>query len=352
MDTLAPYLLKSIISSAVLTGYYWLWLRNKKFHNYNRFFLLSAMIISLVMPLFNFGWYITQSENSVINNFIETIGGNNNTSKPAFYFTWQPMLQTGIFVISLLFLTILFTRILRLYRVKRSHSNKRMQGYTLIETQLKEAPFSFLNNLFWRSDISLDDENGKKIHKHELTHIREKHTYDKLFSQTMVCIFWMNPFYWLIQKELNMIHEFIADSQSIRLGDTESFGNMLLQSHNGGKYLDPSHSFFQSPVKRRLSMVANTGKTNNPWLRKIAVTPIMMLVVMMFSFSTAPKTQKDLQTITDLNDGMNKKLRDEKIAAEKAAVKPNLNDVQNQVKNNNISQAALLSAPFLAWKFN
>jgi bacteriorhodopsin len=43
------YITKVFIASGILFGYYWLFLRNKKFHHYNRFYLLAALIIPIVI---------------------------------------------------------------------------------------------------------------------------------------------------------------------------------------------------------------------------------------------------------------------------------------------------------------
>jgi hypothetical protein len=50
MIAFAEYLLKVIVCSAVFTGYYWLALRNKVFHEWNRFYLLAVVVISLLLP--------------------------------------------------------------------------------------------------------------------------------------------------------------------------------------------------------------------------------------------------------------------------------------------------------------
>ena len=44
------FLLKVIICSAVLFSYYWFFLRNKIFHAYNRFYLLSIILLSVGLP--------------------------------------------------------------------------------------------------------------------------------------------------------------------------------------------------------------------------------------------------------------------------------------------------------------
>ncbi len=160
-----------------------------------------------------------------------------------------------------------------------------MQGFTYIETDLKQAPFSFLNNLFWRQNIELKSVDGEKILRHELVHIKQGHTYDKLFSQTIACMFWANPFYWLIQKELTVLHEFIADAGSIEEGDTASFAKMLLQAHNGGRYLNATHLFFNSSIKRRLVMISLSRNVRHSYLRRVLVLPVIVAVVIFSSVS-------------------------------------------------------------------
>ena len=51
MITLAWYLLKVIICSGILCGYYYLALRNKIFHRWNRFYLLASVVLSLAVPI-------------------------------------------------------------------------------------------------------------------------------------------------------------------------------------------------------------------------------------------------------------------------------------------------------------
>src|SRR5437868_12208128 len=57
------YLLKVIICSGILLGFYWLLLRNKIFHQYNRFYLLSAVVLSLGLPLIHID-ILSNSDNS------------------------------------------------------------------------------------------------------------------------------------------------------------------------------------------------------------------------------------------------------------------------------------------------
>ncbi len=296
MDSMILFLFKIILISGLLTTWYCIGLRNKRLHQYNRFFLLFALVISLTVPLLHFNFFTMQQAHptfaSPANYLIQAISSTSaeepivaaKVLAPAI--NWYTVIECISVIISIVLLAVLLVRIMWIFRLASRQKISEVDGIKLILTNHPKAPFSFLNYLFWNDSILLDSENGQLIYQHELTHIRQKQTYDKLACQALTCIFWMNPFYWFIQKELMMIHEFIADGATIKENDTEAFARMLLQAHNSGSYLVPEHQFFSSPIKRRLTMLQTTIKPKHNTLRRIAVLPLMAGVVILFSFST------------------------------------------------------------------
>src|SRR4030095_4140083 len=62
MKTIFIYLLQVIAASGILYAYYHFALRNKKFHQYNRYYILAAIIISLVLPLFTIPVYFSPEQ--------------------------------------------------------------------------------------------------------------------------------------------------------------------------------------------------------------------------------------------------------------------------------------------------
>ena len=173
------------------------------------------------------------------------------------------------------------------------NSKTEMGEFTFIETDLDEAPFSFFSNLFWKKSISIEDECGRKILQHELSHIREKHSWDRLFSQLICSVFWMNPFNWIIQKELQNIHEFIADRDAVGTGEVDAFAKMLLQTYYGNHFLNPSHSFYYSSIKRRIIMLTTSNVPKYAYLRKVAVLPMLAFILALFSIQLSAQEAKE-----------------------------------------------------------
>jgi len=287
MAALIAYMIKSIVASGILYAWYLLALRNKRLHVYNRCYLLAAVAVSLILPFVHFNLYAIEKADSVALHGLVSMINAPAAAQPGFSFTTSYIFFWSIGGIGFILLVIMLSKITWVYKMKKKDGYVQVGHVHFIETSHEAAPFSFLNNLFWKDGMSTSDEQGGKIFIHEMTHIRQKHSYDKLFIQIAACICWMNPFYWLIQKELNMVHEFMADAACIEEGDTGSFALMLLQSHDNGRYLDPSHYFFRSPVLRRLHMVAASKNIPYRHARKFLALPLIALLLLLFSFKVS-----------------------------------------------------------------
>jgi beta-lactamase regulating signal transducer with metallopeptidase domain len=284
-QTILLYVLKSIFVSGVFLGYYWIALRNKSFNYYNRFYLLLSMAVSLVIPLFNFNWFTIDKQRMPVSPETLSYLTQQITDTHSQAIRWQDVVFYAALSVSLFLLIVFAVNIFKVYQLKSRSAVLKMEGIDFIYTDLDDAPFSFLNNLFWKESISLDDDFGKKIFKHELTHIHQKHTLDVLFCQVINAICWMNPFNWLIQKELKAIHEFIADKEAVGDNNAGEFVQLLLQAHYGKHFLDPTHAFYYSSIKRRLLMLTTTNKTRFQFLRKALVLPVTFAAVVAFSIS-------------------------------------------------------------------
>ena len=287
---LLMYLVKSTILSGIFFGYYTLFLKNTIYHAYNRFYLLAAMAFSLVIPFFKLSMFTISEEQAAGAKQVLIY----LTQLPAAPVQQENMAWEIILIasISALFVGYLAYSILRIFRLKAKNAKKQMGDFTFIETDLEEAPFSFFSNLFWKKSISIEDENGRKMLQHELTHIREKHSWDRLFSQFICSVFWMNPFNWIMQKELQNIHEFIADRDAVGAGEVDAFAKMLLQTYYGNHFLNPSHSFYYSSIKRRIIMLTTSQTPKYAYLRKVAVLPMLAISLVLFSIQLSAQKQK------------------------------------------------------------
>ncbi len=294
MITLAWYLLKVIICSGILCGYYYLALRNKIFHRWNRFYLLAAVVLSLIVPVMKINIFQSPGEgNGAVVNMLKTI---NSSDEIIIEYSRHNGLQlsseniiSGIYLlITLAFLSIFFLALYKIYRLTKIYPGTKMKGISFISTDAKGTPFSFFNSIFWNNAIDIYSRQGQQIFNHEIAHVKEKHSYDKVFMNILLIFFWMNPFFWLIRKELSMIHEFIADKEALEDSDINAFAEMILQTVYPGQQFLLTNNFFHSPLKRRITMFTKNKNPKVNYLSRLLVLPLAAIVF--FAFTLKMKT--------------------------------------------------------------
>ncbi|MFN5376769.1 MAG: M56 family metallopeptidase, partial [Chitinophagaceae bacterium] len=302
------YILKAILVSGILLGYYWIGLRNTRFHYYNRFYLVGTVLLSLVLPLLDLQWFsFSTPESAPVQQVVQFIYQSEGIIPENQGLSWDQILVLSLSLISAILLILFVIGVLKVYLLKSKGKVTVMERFDFIETALDEAPFSFFRNLFWREGLPVQDETGQRMLKHELTHIEQYHSYDKLFVAFTTYLFWVNPFYWLIRKELEVVHEFIADEEAVAGEDAAVLAEMLLKAHYHSNSLSVGQSFFYSSIKRRIIMLTSSKKVSYSYARRILILPVAIGVLALLSF-----TIKD-----SLSDAQNKQMNQTAIAANK-----------------------------------
>lgn len=285
---MTAYFIKVILCSGILYLYYLLALRNKKFHRYNRFYLLSAVVFSFLIPLLNVDVFI-HNDNERIGKLLALLYANQPAERvvltdTAQSISWETVVYVTVAFASVFLLAIAFLRIVKIMRLKKHYRVERIDDVDFMNTSLQEAPFSFFRNLFWRRDISLEEEAGIQIMRHEMAHIRQKHSWDRLFLQTVKAVCWFNPVYYFMEKELILIHEYMADEEAIASKDGRAFAAMLLRSQISSFSYTPGQAIFYSSIKKRLKMLTQNQKTKFSYARRLMVLPLLGCVVLLFAF--------------------------------------------------------------------
>ncbi|MDE3143085.1 MAG: hypothetical protein KGL19_02950, partial [Bacteroidota bacterium] len=297
MKSFAWYDLQVIICSAIMMSYYFLVLRNKKFHQYNRFYILAVFFLSFIIPLVKIQLDKMNAEQAAV-QFIYVLADYNASIDKAvagkgFQLSWNMMAIVGYTAVSVFFLFTFIVALLRIKKLLKQYSCKSLGEIYLIFTNVKGTPFSFFKYIFWNEEIDLQSSTGQQILQHELTHVKEKHSVDNIITQVVMIFGWFNPFFWWARKELHMIHEFIADKKSVDNGDASSLAEMLLAATYPQQQFLLTNSFFFSPIKRRLLMITNNKNPRFSYLRRLVVLPLMAVVVMLFAFRMKEHNEKN-----------------------------------------------------------
>jgi N-acetylmuramoyl-L-alanine amidase len=310
MITLAWYLLKVIICSGILCGYYFLALRNKVFHRWNRFYLLAAIVISLIAPVMKINIFQNKSDEGTVIQVLQTISYGDEavieySKSNGFQINTQNLTESAYLLVSIIFLTIFFISLYKIKRLKKKFPATRIDKISFINTNAKGTPFSFFKNIFWNKAIDLHSKSGQQIFNHEIAHIKEKHSYDKIFINLVLIFFWINPFFWLMRKELYMIHEFVADQEALEDSDVNALAEMILQTVYPGQNFSISNNFFYSPIKRRIMMLSKNKNPKVSYYSRLLVLPLAAIVFFAFTLkvnSSQSINSYDGKTITVVID--------------------------------------------------
>lgn len=286
MTPLFAYLLKVIVCSGILYGYYLLALRNKVFHSWNRFYLMASIVVAMLLPLMEPYIIAPASSESKVITALQVVAGADEyvtEIQQSSSISWDTgmMINAAYILIGCIVMCWLFFGLTRIYKMVRKYPKQQMQDVLFMNTREQGTPFSYFRYLFWNEDIDPRSVNGQKILEHELVHIREKHSYDKLFVHLVLTIYWANPFFWLIRKELAMVHEFIADQKTVT--DTESFAQLILSATFPQHNSLLTNAYFQSSIKRRIAMITKNKNPKYQYISRILLIPVLFVLIFTFA---------------------------------------------------------------------
>jgi len=253
-----------------------------------------ASLLSIVIPFLNIPVYFTTSEEprSAILQTLVMI--SSNTSQPPLAgvvhsgtpaFSVETSLKILYVVIALLLVVRLLIGLNHILKLLSRYVVEKIGYIYFVNTQEPGTPFSFFHWLFWNRKIDLQCESGEQIFRHELFHIQQRHSYDIVFVEVLSAIFWINPFFFLIKRELKAIHEFLADEFATKGNDKWTYAELLLTQLLGSNTNHLVNSFFQSQIKRRIVMITSLENSNSQYWRKVMVLPITAFVVALFAFN-------------------------------------------------------------------
>ncbi|WP_126651107.1 M56 family metallopeptidase [Chryseobacterium aureum] len=319
MEAILLYFGKIILCSGVTFLYYQLSLKDKTFHHYNRFYLLAAIVISLLLPLIRVEDFTIEVNNEMymLLDKIQNFNTEKNIDNGNLYFN---IIFSALGLVSLYFLGKLMYGIFKIQQFKNQFQKESFDGINFYRTNLTEAPFSYFKNLFWKNTITLNSDIGKQILKHEMVHIEQKHSFDKIFIEIITSVFWFNPFFHLIKREINLIHEYLADKKAVKQSDTKAFAQMLLASHFSGTQLPVTSPFLSSNLKKRLKMLQKP-KTKFGYARRIFALPVVFSIA--FAYLVNAKNREIEETNISIKKAVSEirkdTIRPEKSGQEKIA---------------------------------
>ena len=304
------HLLPIAATVAVLWLVYCLLFRNSNRLYFNRYFLLTSMLLALAMPLLGLlsGSEVPQMatlkqnmfSGMMLNEVVITPDGQpilpevivTTSTAPSRFNIWQVV--GGIYLIGVGVMTLLFLFKLGKLVVLIIRSPKRkMNGCTAVFTGREQGSFSFFRYAFFPNE-NVDPD----IVRHELSHIEHRHSWDILFAEVMMILQWFNPFIYLYKKELQSLHEYQADRDVVATGvDKKNYMMLILQQCTAVDFSGMSNNFSLILTKKRIKMITRNEKAKGLWWRLLATLPVLAVLLIANTKVAAQEQQPEKKQI-------------------------------------------------------
>jgi bla regulator protein blaR1 len=299
------YFSKLILSSGLLLAFYLGILEKVKIYQFNRWYLILALLIPFGIPLIEFEIQniLTQNDiaySSPISNTIEQVRQNLEETKPQMSRNPKNTIILIIWAVYGLITGLLIFRFLKniyaLQKIRQSGKSVKKDGFQIVLTNDNQTPFSFLKSIFLNKELFENDKLEKEILDHEIAHVNQGHSYDILFLETLVLFFWFNPFLFFYRKSMRLNHEFLADEETLNKYENKNRYQYLILNEIG---LQPTEllasKFNYSFIKKRLKMMNKSQNKKKAQLAKLIVLPFLLIIISVFGkISIAQNQEKEL----------------------------------------------------------
>jgi TonB family protein len=288
MESLLIYLVRSFLCLGALYLVWFLFMSKDTFFAVNRYYLLSSILFSIFLPIFDFssvtsfGKVSTRIILDVITIKPEEIQ-NVYSSNLSVFQVLAVIYLTGSVIFFIRFLIQIFQIILLI----RKYGISKNEGMKIVFTDSNYAPFSFFNLIFLNSKFS--DEDLQKIVTHEKIHISQMHSIDLILLEVLTIIQWFNPFTWLYRRSVKSIHEYLADEGVILKGFNKlDYQELLLSLSLGIQVNDLTNNIHKSIIKRRFLMMLQEKSNLSSSLKYIILLPFALSILFLFGINDLP----------------------------------------------------------------
>ena len=259
---------------------------------WNRWLILSMPIVAISLTFIQLvpeaNHHIYQVELPIVT--VEQSGEPVNSGFSLSIMGW--IYAIGILFFGLLNIWGLF-KVLQL--VKKSLKMKDMGGVSVYKAPINA---SFGKTIFVKENTSEEEINI--VIKHEIAHVNQWHTIDKIFSVITQVFVWYNPAVYIWQNLMDKNHEYLADEEVLQSESLENYSMFLLQQKmqtNLSLSTAPisKMSHLKSRIMKMKSKSKNQSKMKNSKLKYLWI-PACLLALSIGSISAKEIVENEFET--------------------------------------------------------
>lgn len=282
-------ILKIVISSTVLLGFYHFFLAKERIFKFNRIFLVSSLLFAYSVPFIPMPTFFESSAqpNLIFGEPIQEFQqlGVNTVQN----IDWSNVILGIYLLVSTIFLVKFIHSFLKIKLLKGEKRLYKDQQIVILNQDY--APFTFLKTIYFGEKYLLDNQIDERIFLHEKCHATEGHTADILLIEFLKIFSWFNPALYFYKNAMIINHEFLADEFVLRNKyDIRTYQNLILHEITTTQSLKLTHRFDFNNTKKRFIMMT-TKNSRFSAIKKIAVLPLLAFLFVFFSKEIQAQTQ-------------------------------------------------------------
>ena len=284
---MARYIIEFLFCSGLFVALYKLLIKGRVAHHQARVYLVGALLLSVVIPALELPLYPANTvyyELPIIElTEIDTpvAGGDVVVATQIDWSRILSMVAWGIYIV--VFALNIARFVYRLWIIRRLRNCAQLtvcEDYTLAESERIFEPFSFWRTIFL--NLRFLGREREQIIIHELSHIRHHHTAERLTVEFLRCVFWFNPFVWLVGNYLVEVQEWEADSDVLSRGYDVYEYRQLIFRQLFGYDVDIINGLNSQLTKNRFLMMTNFKRGKLSFIRLCVAIPMVGAMILAF----------------------------------------------------------------------
>lgn len=290
MPVLITYLIKLSLGLTVIWLFYQMVLRRLTFYRANRWYLLVYTLFCFGIPFLDITpWLDRQSDKlpgwvrvmPAVDSYTPEREINLTPASTGFSYSAWDFLEVALLAGTVVLLVRLLVRLASLYRLRRRASLVADRPFRLFQVNAHIMPFSFGDSVFINRSLHTEKEL-QDIIRHEIVHVRQRHTLDILWGEFLCIVQWYNPFAWLLRAAIRQNLEFIADHQALASGIDRREYQYLLLKVIGNNHYSIAQQFNFSSLKKRIAMMNKLRSARIHLVKFLFGVPLAAVLLLAF----------------------------------------------------------------------
>ena len=317
------FIVESLICSGLFLVLYRWMLAKKVSFRLCRVYLIVTMVLSVTIPMMDVPLYpsekmagltewtvfsfddfstvpVVTEEVVAVNQNSEAIKAEASTQITGRSIDLKLILAILYTLVGAISLALLAYNTARIYKLRSKSKLTYEEDYTLAEHEDIKTPFSFIRTIFM--GFNYEPQERRQILTHEASHVRHRHSYERLFMSVLRSVFWFNPFFWMAEKDLEEVQEWEADKDVLDEGWNLKTYRTTIFKQLFGYNPDITCGLNHSLTKQRFIMMTQSHRGKGAWLRLAATLPVIAATFFAFGCGTK-QAEMTNEVSSDLTNG-------------------------------------------------